>query len=140
MESAETRLAEKGLSITQPRVAILTYLMNHHTHPIVDSIYKNLREAYPNLSRTTVYNTIKALKECGLIQMFNIDDKHICVDEDTTPHAHLLCEKCGRVYDLPLQGLAQRRMIDGCQINEVHQYYKGICKDCLTKNKSNINN
>lgn len=131
MVAAERRLAEKGLSITKPRVAILHYLMTHHTHPIVDTIYRDLIPEFPNLSRTTIYNTVKTLCDCGLIQMLTIDEKQICVDENTTPHGHFLCTKCGRVIDVPIQGVTERNEIDGNRVTEVHQYYKGVCKECL---------
>ena len=131
MTRAEERLAEKGLSITQPRVAILNYLMEHHTHPIVETIYNDLKPELPGMSLTTVYNTVKLFNKVGLIQMLTIDEHQICVDENTCPHGHLLCEKCGKVVDVPIQGMSKKKMIDGNLIHEVHQYYKGICKDCL---------
>lgn len=131
MTKAEEKLAENGLSITQPRVAILNYLMEHHTHPIVDTIYNDLKPELPGMSLTTVYNTVKQFSKMGMIQMLTIDERHICVDENTCPHGHLLCEKCGKVVDVPIQGMSKKKMIDGNLIHEVHQYYKGICKDCL---------
>ena len=131
MKTALERLSEKGVSITKSRVAILQYLMEHHTHPIVETIFADIQAELPGISKTTVYNTIKKLKELGLIQMLSIDDKQICVDENTSPHGHLLCERCSKVYDIPAQGMTARRMINGNLILELHQYYKGICKHCL---------
>lgn len=139
MITAAERLTQKGLSITKPRIAILDYLMKNHTHPVVDVIYQALRQEYPNISMTTVYNTVKVLKDNGLVQMLTIDGKQICVDEDTSPHAHLLCEKCGKVIDVPIQGIKQQQLMDGHIIHEVHQYYKGVCKYCLNKNTLMVN-
>ena len=143
---AEARLAEKGLSITQPRVQILSYLMTHHTHPVIDTIYKDLVGNNPTLSRTSVYNTVKTLNAYGLVHILTIDGHQVCVDEDTSPHGHLLCIRCGKVYDVPMQGPKAKgqqpkakgqqptanSLLDGNEILEVHQYYKGICKHCLT--------
>ncbi|MDO5446225.1 MAG: Fur family transcriptional regulator [Prevotellaceae bacterium] len=128
---AEQRLLEKGMSITRPRVAILSYLMQHHVHPNVETIYSELKEIIPNLSKTTVYNTVKALRDNGLVQTLTIDEKQVCIDEDTSFHGHLLCERCGRIIDVPAQGLTPKRTIDGHLIHEFHQYYKGVCKECL---------
>ena len=136
---AEERLAEEGLSITQPRVQILSYLMTHHTHPVIDTIYKDLVGNNPTLSRTSVYNTVKTLNAYGLVHILTIDGHQVCVDEDTSPHGHLLCIRCGKVYDVPMQGPTAKgqqpkanSLLDGNEILEVHQYYKGICKHCLT--------
>lgn len=137
MMTAKERLQQCGVSMTKPREVILDYLMHNHIHPTVDVIYEQLKDAHQHLSRTTVYNTINLFNRLGLVTMLSIDEKQICVDENTTPHGHLLCTKCGRVIDLPLQGVSKaNRKIEGNLVQEVHQYYKGICKECLNKSES----
>ncbi len=32
-----------------------------------------------------------------------IDERNTCYDADTTPHAHFLCKRCGKIYDLDVQ-------------------------------------
>ena len=86
----------------------MEYLMAHRTHPTVDEIYLALSPSIPTLSKTTVYNTLKL---------------------------------CGRIYDLtPTEsdthpGEMER---DGHQIQEIHHYYKGICKQCIAEKRLNI--
>ncbi len=118
------------------RMAVMEYLMTHFTHPSVDEIYTALSPKYPTLSRTTVYNTLKLFVEQGAVQMLTIDEKMTCFDGDVSHHAHFLCKRCGRIYDLPLSDSAKevlRMDMDGNAITEVHQYYKGVCKKCLEK-------
>ena len=134
---AEAKLREHHIGVTQPRIMILEYLMTHFTHPTVDTIYNDLVKDSPGLSRTTVYNATQLLAQQGVIQSLCIDETHVNLDGNTTPHAHLLCRKCGRIIDLPLRGIAEGKasktfMMDGNVVEEVHQYYKGICKDCQT--------
>ena len=135
IEKAKQRIKDIGVSVTQTRVRILAYLMEHHTHPDLDEIYQALVVSMPTLSRTSVYNTVHLLNRYGLVKILTIDGRQVCVDEDTSAHAHLLCTRCGKVIDMPLQGIdGERQMIvEGNLIEEVHQYYKGICKNCLTK-------
>lgn len=137
MESSNAinRLESKGLSITRPRVKILEYLMVNHTHPTIDKIYEDMIKVIPNISRTTVYNTVKTLKQSGLIQILFIDSNKVCVDENTSMHGHLLCRTCGRVVDVPIVGLKSRKMIGGNLVEDLHQYYIGVCKDCLKNYK-----
>lgn len=115
------------------RIAIMDYMMTHLTHPSVDEIYNDLSPLYPTLSRTTVYNTLKLFVEHNAVQMLTIDERNACFDGDMSPHAHFLCKKCGKIYDLPLrkedaQWVGQE--VDGNEILEMHQYFKGICRDC----------
>lgn len=138
METAREKLKSVGVSVTQPRVEILDFLMTHHIHPTVDTIYNELLKTDPGLSRTTVYNTVQLLTRHGLLTSLNIDDTHVNLDGNTTPHAHLLCRVCGKIVDLPLTGISAEQAaspfgMEGNMVEEVHQYYKGVCKDCIKK-------
>ncbi|KAA6327046.1 hypothetical protein EZS27_023930, partial [termite gut metagenome] len=35
--------------------------------------------------------------------MLTIDEKNVCFDADILPHAHFLCKKCGKIYDVPIK-------------------------------------
>lgn len=131
---AEERLKNIGVSMTKPRIAILQYLMDNHIHPTIDKIYLDLKDEYPSLSRTTIYNSVKFFNELGLVQILCVGGKQVYVDETMDPHGHLLCTECGRVYDIPMQGISiVNRRVEGHLITETHQYYVGICKECLMK-------
>lgn len=136
-------LRGKGIGVTEPRIVILDYLMSHMTHPTVDIIFNDLRASCPNLSRTTVYNTVQILSQNGLAQMISIDDEHVNIDGDVSPHAHLLCRRCGRIIDMPLKGVTEEISgksfeMDGNIVEEVHQYYRGICADCRKMQESEV--
>ena len=132
-----SELERYGIKPSVQRMAIMHYLLTHRTHPTVDEIFTALSPKYPTLSRTTVYNTLKLFVEHGATQMLTIDEKVTCFDGDITPHAHFLCRHCGRILDIPLQNVNgedfSNMTIEGNRVTEVHQYYKGICKDCLRK-------
>lgn len=119
------------------RVAILEYLLMHRTHPTVEEIYSALSPEIMTLSRTTVYNNLKLLTDQNVILTLNIDDKYTCYDAETSPHAHFLCKKCGKVYDLPINDDVSL-LKSNCQhkILEKHYYYKGICQSCISRTKS----
>ncbi len=133
---AVTCLQQHSIKPSMQRIAIMTYLMGHRTHPTVDEIYTALSPAIPTLSKTTVYNTLKLLSEHGAIQMLTIDERNVCYDADTTAHAHFFCKRCARVYDLFPPGETVKSAApetDGHEIQETHLYYKGICRQCKTK-------
>ena len=88
------RLQTHNIKPSVQRIAIMNYLMEHHTHPTVDEIYTALSPSIPTLSKTTVYNTLKLLSEQGAAQTLTIDERNTCYDADTNPHAHFLCKRC----------------------------------------------
>jgi Fe2+ or Zn2+ uptake regulation protein len=111
----------------------MDYLLAHKTHPSIDEIYLALCKDIPTLSKTTVYNTLKLFVEHGAALMLTIDEKNACFDGDTSLHAHFLCKKCGKIFDLPYSNEVKKvEQIDmnGFKVDEIHQYYKGICPAC----------
>ena len=118
------------------RIAIMDYLLSRKTHPSIDEIYMALCKQIPTLSKTTVYNTLKLFVEHGAAQMLTIDERNACFDGDTSPHAHFLCKQCGHIFDLPYAREEQQLEpidMNGFRVEEVHQYYKGVCPACASK-------
>ena len=123
-----------GIKPSVQRIAIMDYLMTHRTHPAIDEIYLALCEEIPTLSKTTVYNTLKLFVEHGAAQMLTIDERNTCYDADIQLHAHFLCKKCGKIFDLPAS-IEQTKVSvmdeEGFKVEEIHQYFKGYCPSCL---------
>lgn len=139
--NAEAQLRSHGVSVTKPRIAIMEYLMKHHIHPTAETIYKEISESNPGMSRATIYNTVNKLSECGALTALTIDEKTQHFDVNTVPHGHLHCTACGKIFDLPLRGITADEAshyfdFDGHCITQVHQYYQGLCRECLAKQGS----
>ncbi len=131
---AYNKLIEYNIKPSVQRIAIMDYLLTHRTHPSADEVYSRLSKKMPTLSKTTVYSTLKLLAENGAALMLTIDESNVCFDGDTSPHAHFLCRKCGKIYDLPIPSSVKEVMqmdSGGHMITEKHYYYKGICNNCL---------
>ena len=129
-----------GIKPSLQRMAVMTYLIEHRTHPTADEIYTALHPSIPTLSKTTVYNTLKLLTEKGAALQLTIDERNCCFDADTSPHAHFLCTRCGRVYDMKLN---QAELIkcacvpDNFQTEDAQLYLRGCCPRCAALNKDN---
>ena len=127
-------LASCGISPSRPRIAILGYIREHCTHPTAEEIFRELKPQVSTLSLTTVYNTLKLFVEKGLCLSITINEKMVRFDGNTTQHGHLLCTRCGSLYDVsPAPGMSADPtwMLDGHLVSEAHYYYKGICSHCL---------
>ena len=132
-----TWLQSHNIKPSVQRIAIMTYLMEHRTHPTVDDIYMALSPGIPTLSKTTVYNTLKLLSEHGAAHTLTIDERNTCYDANVSPHAHFLCKCCGKIYDMEMGEFVSKpsESLEGHKICEIHHYYKGICKQCAQEER-----
>ena len=126
-------LNEKNIKPSIQRIAVMEYLMTNRSHPTADEIYNALSPEMPTLSKTTVYNTLRLFVEQGAAVTLTIDEKNANFDAETKPHAHFLCKRCCKIYDLPVN---VKKLVNSTEIpynfevDETSLYVKGICKEC----------
>jgi Fe2+ or Zn2+ uptake regulation protein len=126
-----TFLKKHGIRPSFQRIKIYEYLVNHKTHPTVDTIYKELVNELPTLSKTTVYNTLSLFVENKITQLIFIEDNETRYDADYRTHGHFKCLKCGKIYDFKVETKETiEESLNGFEIKEEHYYIKGICKNC----------
>ena len=146
MKRFKILLKEKGIKPTYQRLKILEYMSkNMNIHPTVEMIYEKLIDDIPTLSLTTVYNTLNTLLEKGLVYGVTITGTETRYDFNTSPHHHFLCRKCGQIIDIDVKcpfAEGRKKATAGHRIEEVHGYFKGICKDCfeILRNMANPRN
>lgn len=131
-------LKTKNLKITHHRLEILSYLNTHHNHPTAEEIFQHLKKKNPGLSRTTVYNNLETLSDAHIIQRLTICPTEHRYDFHRGMHHHFICKECGSIYDVDFEcptvcKIEKYVHEHGHQIDEVHGYFKGICKDCIEK-------
>ncbi|MBN2079666.1 MAG: transcriptional repressor [Spirochaetes bacterium] len=129
-------LLQHGINPSFHRLKIYEYLCATKEHPTVDTIHADMAVAIPTLSKTTVYNTVKALVENGLAAAITIEDNEVRYDADMSGHGHFKCITCGALHDVDLRHLAigsamsSGKKVQGHLIMERHIYLKGICREC----------
>jgi len=127
-------LKEKKLKVTPQRLIILKYLGENYTHPTTEKIYSDLKSNNPSLSKTTVYNSLEILEKHGIIQSLTISGSELRYDFNHGMHHHFLCKNCGKIVDIDIECPNIERMSSyGHQVEEIHGYIKGICRNCLKK-------
>ena len=130
------RLKEKGLRVTQQRVAVLEYLCSTPTHPTAEQIGAAVNRAQPTTSRASVYNVLHSLTACGLVEELVFDDAVARYDANLGPHHHFVCTGCGAVHDLPFDTvppLPKRRLPSGHTVESVDVTLRGRCPACAPK-------
>ena len=134
LEKYVNLLKENNLKITHQRLEILRYLDEHRDHPTVEQIYSELKARNPSLSKTTVYNTLQALYKHKIIHALTISPTEQRFDIKKGHHHHFLCRECGSILDLDVACPYLEKVFKGeHKVEEVHGYFKGICKNCLPK-------
>lgn len=134
MEKYVKLLKEHHLKVTPQRLEIMRFLDGNRSHPTADDIYTALKSANPSLSKTTIYNTLDHLKEHGLIQMVGISEGEMRYEFDRGMHHHFLCKECGTILDIDVACTFLEEMLHGeHRVDEVHGYFKGVCKECLSR-------
>ena len=95
------QLEAGGRRITPQREAVCEALLAHGGHPTTSEIWQHIRTAHPTISQATVYNTIAALEELGLIRALQIvGDEHTHYDLCLDPHVNVVCTHCGSIVDI----------------------------------------
>ena len=128
------RFRENGLKITPQRLAVLRLLEGNRSHPTAEDIYHTLKDEYPNLSFTTVYNILKSIRDAGGLRELLIDRERAHYDPDTSLHHHIICTRCGKLEDVHIETGVEPELpsemtgdflVTGHQIN-----FFGICGRC----------
>lgn len=89
-----------GLKPTGPRLRIAEMLLRIPTHLTAEQILGTIRRSGEKISKATVYNTLKALAQCGLIRQINIDPQRCVYDSTRLPHHHFHDLDSGELLDI----------------------------------------
>lgn len=134
---AINRLKKSDIRITPQRYAILEFLIENHSHPTADEIYRALADRFPNMSVATVYNNLRLFTKIGFVQEMIYGDASSRFDYSSTRHYHAICEECGKIVDIFYPGLedveSAAETLTGFKINEHRMELYGICPDCQGK-------
>lgn len=131
MEQLEKDIRSCGLRVTKQRIAIYDWLRNHPVHPTADVIWKALLPHYPDLSLTTVYNTVNVLAEHGLIRTVTIRAEEQRFDGNPADHGHFYCRFCQKVLDFDIDKPSVSSMLPaGCIAEKCDVFVTGLCDVC----------
>ena len=137
MRNIQKMLEEHGISPSFQRMKIMEYLMHNAVHPTAEMIYQALHEQIPTLSKTTVYNALKLFSEKGMLVQLSVFEPEVRYEYNKEPHIHFKCSRCGKLYDVAVDfNCLKDGVIEGHKVLEHHVNLKGICRECLEKEKA----
>ncbi len=105
-------LSAAGLRPTRQRVALATLLIGdgQHRHVTAESLYAAVQDMGDRVSLATVYNTLRAFCDAGIIQEVTVDGSRSYFDTNTHDHPHFYWEDEHRLTDAPADQLEISRL------------------------------
>ena len=100
-------LAQAGLRPTRQRVALAAVLVGDgmDRHVTAEWLYEAATKADADVSLATVYNTLRAFSEAGLVREIAVDGSRSYFDTNMSDHPHFYWEDDGRLTDAPADQL-----------------------------------
>jgi len=99
-EQAQGLLDRHGIAPTEQRLEITRLLFARHQHLSAEQILAQLSMQASQVSKATVYNTLKLFAETGLVREVIIDSAKRFYDSNPNPHHHLFHTDSGRLEDV----------------------------------------
>ncbi|MCL6285717.1 transcriptional repressor [Ruegeria sp. 2012CJ41-6] len=107
-------LVGAGLRPTRQRVALAELLVGdgNHRHVTAESLFESSKVSGSAVSLATVYNTLRAFCEAGVLQEITVDGSKSYFDTNTHDHPHFYWEDESRLSDAPSEELVIQRLPD----------------------------
>ena len=107
-------LNQAGLRPTRQRVALAALLVGdgRNRHVTAESLFAAVQDRGDSVSLATVYNTLRAFCDAGLMQEVTVDGSRSYFDTNTHDHPHFYWEEDGHLTDAPSDQLVIAKLPD----------------------------
>ena len=107
-------LAGAGLRPTRQRMTLASLLVGdgQDRHVTAESLFEAASDADEKVSLATVYNTLRAFCEVGLVREITVDGSKSYFDTNMTDHPHFYWEDSATLTDAPADQLEIRNLPD----------------------------
>src|ERR687894_2506661 len=90
----------RGEKLTEPRRILVRHIFDSHKHFDADELVADLRDAGRQVSRSTVYRTLRLLVEAGLLRELRLTNRTAYEHDYGYPsHDHLHCTECNAIIE-----------------------------------------
>jgi Fur family peroxide stress response transcriptional regulator len=124
-----------SLGITKQRQAVLQVILDAEEHLTANEVFDGARRLLPGISFATVYNSLRFLKEQGMIGEVRFGTDAARYDRTLTRHDHAICNECGKLIDLdlpiPADLLKKGERLSKFKAESIEVVLRGICPQCV---------
>lgn len=125
----------RGDKLTAQRRTLVRHIFDTHKHFDADELVADLQKANCNVSRATVYRTLRLLVEAGLLRELRLTNRSAFEHDYGYPsHDHLHCTECNTVVEFRNDEI--RRLRDAISLEhgyraDGHRFIiTGVCPSC----------
>jgi Fe2+ or Zn2+ uptake regulation protein len=127
----------KGLRVTPQRRVIFERLAEDDSHPTANEVYQQVLAVMPEVSRTTVYNTLHELVALGELSLVEeLSEEGARYDTNRDRHHHLFCMGCHTLVDIS-RDFADVELppedAEGYQVIRSQVTFYGLCQNCQNR-------
>jgi Fe2+ or Zn2+ uptake regulation protein len=126
----------RGLKMTPQRQCIFGVLHRlAGTHPTAETVHAAVVEELPTVSLKTVYQTLNDLSAMAELQHIDVGTGSGRFDINLDLHQHLVCDRCGRVWDVYADFTEVRvpaELTEGFRVSSTDIVFRGQCEHCVT--------
>ncbi len=126
-------LRAKKLRVTPQRFAVYTNLLGRQDHPTAEQILWDLNQNGPQSSQATVYSSLQALRDAGLVREVLLEEGVCRYDANVAPHHHFRCHACGEIEDIEwdkVSAVELRDLRPGLKVESYEVTVHGLCDRC----------
>ena len=124
----------KDLGLTKQREVVLQVIRDEKEHLTANEVFDKAKHLLPSISFATVYNSLRFLKEAGLIAEISFGSGASRFDSMTSRHDHAICTKCGKLVDmeieLPAEIIDYAAEFSRFKPESMELTLRGLCPDC----------
>jgi Fe2+ or Zn2+ uptake regulation protein len=130
------RLRQSNYRLTAQRRVVAEVLAGDNLHLTADEVHQRARAILPEISRATVYSTLRELTQMAEVLEVNVDGRSMRYDPNVAlRHHHLVCDSCGTIYDVK-HGIDAPALSHSDQhdiaVSHAEIIYHGFCSSCRT--------
>lgn len=137
-EGSFETLKERGIRVTPQRAHVWRVLAESGEHFTAEEVWEKARDGLPGLELSTVYRSLEALGEAGLVSDSRLPEGPRVFEAKGASHPHLVCVVCGGISH-PEPGVGRRLLEDldaaseGFEVSDLHVTARGICAECAAR-------
>src|SRR6266481_6425967 len=128
------RTPKTEIAVTRQRKIVLDVVQAGDHHPTAAEVFDAARKKLPGISFATVYNSLRYLKQAGLVREVAFGNGASRYDRETDRHDHAICSACGTLVDFDLPGtvglLRSAARASRFKAASVHLTLVGLCPQC----------
>ena len=133
-KEAANQKQDTGPVLTRQRKVVLDVVRAGDSHPTAAEVFEAARQAMPGISFATVYNSLRYLKQAGLVREVAFGSGASRYDRETGRHDHAICSDCGTLVDFDLPGtvglIQSAARASRFKAESVHLTLIGLCPGC----------